>query len=376
MDDVKGRFFLRVLGALLLTVWLGAAASLSSQAQTGSVMSVAAASSELPDAPELQTAGRSSGGVVTGTVLDVDGSVVPGAVVTLEGAGAKVQRKTDNAGFYEFTSIAPGPFKITVAASGFATWVSKGLVLRPGEDYDVSSVELEIASAMTDVEVTFTPAQIAEEQLKVQERQRVLGVVPNFYVSYVWDAAPLSTKQKFGLATRNALDPVSFLGAAFGAGLEMWQKDYVGYGHGAPGYFSRMGASYGDGFNSSFIAGAILPSILHQDPRYFYKGTGSIRSRALYAMSTVVMCKGDNGEWQPNYSNVFGNLASAGLSNSYYPPANRGGRLVFDNWLIGMGAGAIGDLFQEFLIKKISRGVPSGAAGASVVKGAIPEHSN
>jgi hypothetical protein len=177
----------------------------------------------------------------------------------------------------------------------------------------------------------------------------------------VWDAAPLTSGQKFKLALRNELDPISFLGAAFGAGVEMWQKDYVGYGNGAKGYFIRMGASYGDGFTSAFLSGAVFPSLLHQDPRYFYKGKGSIRKRALYAMSTVVICKGDNGKWRPNYSNLLGNLASGAISNVYYPPDNRGAQLVFDNWAIGVGSNAISSLLQEFLIKKISRGVPKRA---------------
>jgi hypothetical protein len=106
------------------------------------------------------------------------------------------------------------------------------------------------------------------------------------------------------------------------------------------------------------IGGALLPSLLHQDPRYFYKGTGSVTSRALYAISTVVICKGDNGKWQPNYSNVLGNLAAAGISNAYYPSTDRdNARVTIDNALIGTASGAIGSLIQEFLLKKISRGV-------------------
>jgi hypothetical protein len=109
----------------------------------------------------------------------------------------------------------------------------------------------------------------------------------------------------------------------------------------------------------TLLTDAVLPSLLHQDPRYFYKGTGSIRSRALYAIANVVICKGDNGHWQPNYSNVLGNLAAAGISNLYYPASNRNGAgLTIQNSLIGTAAGAIGSLFQEFLVKKISRGVP------------------
>jgi len=310
---------------------------------------------ELPDAP-----GEQIGGVITGTVLDPNGAEIKGALVKVQGLESKKEHAstTDAAGSFRFDAIEPGRFKVTITAAGFASWVSAEMVLGPNEGLVVPVVQLRIASATTDVEVTLTQHDIAEEQIKAQERQRVLGVVPNFWVSYVWDAAPLTAGQKFKLALRSAVDPVSFVGAAFGAGLEMWQKDYVGYGNGAQGFFTRMGASYGDGFNSSMIAGAILPSVLHQDPRYFYKGKGSIRSRALYALSTIAVCKGDNGKWQPNYSNIFGNLASAGLSNSYYPPANRGVKLTFDNWAIGTASGAVGNLIQEFLIKKISRGVP------------------
>src|SRR5580698_1183712 len=100
---------------------------------------------------------------------------------------------------------------------------------------------------------------------------------------------------------------------------------FRGYGQGAQGYAKRFGASYTDGFVGTFLADAVLPSVLHQDPRYFYRGTGSIRSRALYAMASAVICKGDNGRWQPNYSNVLGNLAAAGISNAYYPASNRNG---------------------------------------------------
>ena len=180
----------------------------------------------------------------------------------------------------------------------------------------------------------------------------MLGVVPNFYVSYVWNAAPLSSGQKFRLALRTSIDPITFLGSGAIAGVEQWQNDFSGYGQGSQGYAKRFGASYVDGFIGIMIGGAILPSLLHQDPRYFYKGTGSIQSRALYAISTVVITKGDNGRWQPNYSNVLGNLASAGISNAYYPAANRGVQLTIDNWLIGTASGAIGSLLQEFCHQK------------------------
>lgn len=322
----------------------------------------------LPEAPGVQSNGLQDGpsqsgdqfaGAISGTVVDASGGEIAGARVTLENTSTKLQRNmtTNGSGFFSFDAAGAGVFKITISSPGFANWVSEGIVVHPGQSYDVPQIVLQIALAATDVDVFFSQHDIAEEQMKLEEKQRVLGIIPNFYVTYNWHAAPLSSGQKFRLAVRTSIDPVTFAGAAFAAGVEQSQNGYGGYGEGAKGYFARFGASYGDGFTGAFLGGAILPSILHQDPRYFYKGRGSIRSRALYAIATAVICKGDNGRWQPNYSNVLGNLISAGISNSYYPPANRGAQLTIDNTLIGTGLDAVGSLFQEFLIKKISRGV-------------------
>ena len=73
------------------------------------------------------------------------------------------------------------------------------------------------------------------------------------------------------------------------------------------------------------LGGAVFPSLFKQDPRYFYKGTGSISSRALYAIANSVICKGDNERWQPNYSAILGGIAAGGISNLYYPASNRSG---------------------------------------------------
>ena len=228
-----------------------------------------------------------------------------------------------------------------------------------GQYYDVPDISLKVATVSTNVAVVFTQYEEAEEQIKAQEQQRVLGVIPNFYTSYVWRAAPMSPGQKFRLAVRTSIDPVTFAIAGATAGIEQGTNSFSGYGQGADGYAKRFAASYADDVVETFLGGALFPSILHQDPRYFYKGTGSITSRALYAMSTVVMCKGDNGRWQPNYSNVLGNLAAAGISNLYYPASNRNGAgITIQNALIDTAEGAAGALLQEFLLKKISHGVP------------------
>jgi hypothetical protein len=108
------------------------------------------------------------------------------------------------------------------------------------------------------------------------------------------------------------------------------------------------------------IGGAILPSLLKQDPRYFYKGTGSIRSRVFYAIANSVVCKGDNGHWQTNYSGIAGGLAAGGISNLYYPASNRSGlALSFENAAIGTAESAAQNLFQEFIVRKLTPRIPT-----------------
>ncbi len=164
------------------------------------------------------------------------------------------------------------------------------------------------AATTTDVQVAVTQTELATEQLKAQEQQRVLGIFPNFYSSYIWDAAPLSSGQKYQLALRSIADPFAFVGTGIFAAAEQWQNTFPGYGQGAQGYAKRYGAAYADEALSRMIGSAILPSLLHQDPRYFYRGSGSKKSRALYAISAAVICRGDNGKMQPNYSYVAGRL--------------------------------------------------------------------
>jgi hypothetical protein len=144
------------------------------------------------------------------------------------------------------------------------------------------------------------------------------------------------------------------------AGVQQAQNEFSGYGQGAQGYAKRYGASYADFFTGTFIGSAMLPSLLKQDPRYFYKGSGSKRSRILYAIANSVICKGDDGHWQANYSNILGSLAAGGISNLYYPATNRdGAELTFENALIGIGESAAVNLLQEFFIRRLTPNVPN-----------------
>lgn len=300
-------------------------------------------------------------GSISGTVVDRTEAVVAGARVKLtrEDHSPEQEVLSGADGQFSFANVAPGPFQLTIASAGFATQVSSG-ILQPGESHAVAPIVLLVAAAVTEVQVALSPAEVAEEQLKDQEKQRVLGVIPNFYVSYDHNPVPLNSKQKFKLAFKMTVDPVTFGLIGVVAGVQQAQNDFSGYGQGAEGYAKRYGASYADLAAGTFIGSAILPSLLKQDPRYFYKGSGSRRSRILYALANAVVCKGDNGRWQANYSSILGNLAAGGISNLYYPAEDRhGAGLTFENGLIGIGATAAADLFQEFFIRKVTSNAPN-----------------
>ena len=189
----------------------------------------------------------------------------------------------------------------------------------------------------------------ANEQIKEQEKQRVVGIVPAFNISYRSDAVSLSAGQKMGLAFRSATDPVAFAAAFLVAGYHEALDDDTGFGWGIEGYGKRSGAAYLDAFDGAIIGNGILPAILRQDPRYFRLGHGTVTHRVLYALATNVICKHDNtGKWEPNYSNVLGNIASGAVSNLYYPSSDSGFVQTIDNGMIVTGEGTVGALLQEF----------------------------
>ncbi len=297
-------------------------------------------------------------GSIHGIVMDRNGSVCEGAHITLTQSGSvppSVRKTTsDNNGRFDFSGVPAGAFTITISSQGFAPQVITGL-LRSGESHEAQPVSLLLATAASEVQVTASQQEIAQEQLKEEEVQRVFGIIPNFYVSYSPDAVHLTTRQKFQLAWKSTTDPVRFLGVGAVAGIEQADDIFNGYGQGAQGYAKRYGADYADQFIGTMIGSAMLASLLKQDPRYFYKGTGTKRSRVLYAIKMSVMCKGDNGNWQVNYSNILGSLAAGGISNLYYPAADRrGASLTFGTTGLGIAGSAVGNIFQEFIIRKLT----------------------
>ncbi len=159
----------------------------------------------------------------------------------------------------------------------------------------------------------------------------------------------MTASQKIGLAFRSAVDPYAFGIAFVVAGFSEAQDEGTGFGWGPEGYFKRSGAAYLDAFDGAMIGNGFLPALLHQDPRYFRLGHGSFHHRLFYAIATSYICKHDNtGKWEPNYSNVGGNIISGAISNLYYPSQTAGLAQTIDNGLIVTTEGTSGGVLQEF----------------------------
>ena len=266
-------------------------------------------------------------------------------------------------GQFQFPNLPRGTYKLSVSGEGMSSVVSEPIQLGPGDFRIAPAIKLAVAGVTASVTVTADKEELAEQQVQIAVQQRVGGVIPNFYSAYDWNAPPMMAKQKFQLTYRALIDPVSFLAVAGIAGAEQYRGIFPAYGSGIEGYGKRYGAALANRVSGDFLGRAVYPSIFHQDPRYFYKGKGSIRSRALYAMSAAVIARSDSGRWVPNYSNVLGNFSAGAISMLYYPQSDRGVSLVILNGLADTGADAVSNLFREFVLKQITTHVPKGANG-------------
>jgi hypothetical protein len=300
-------------------------------------------------------------------VKDDSGLAVAGAIVTLETTASPGQRttSTDQTGSFRFSSVEPGNYKVMVAAAGFAVWTAANVAVGSGDDQPLLSAVLQVADTSSSVNVTLPPRELAAEQLKTEEKQRLLGVFPDFFVTYAPNAAPLTAAQKFQLGWKTITDPVVLIDTGIAAGLQQSRNKYPEFGQGAEGYGKRFGAKYADHVSAAIVGHVVMQSLFHQDPRYFYKGTGTVRSRALYAIGTAFVRKGDNGHWQPDYSDVLGGLAAGEISTLYYPTSSRPGRRLVDNVMLGFGGRAVHNLLHEFVLRRLTAHAPNIAAGLS-----------
>ena len=369
-----------LLGAPMLPLLLAVTIMVQAQQPSPQLANMA----DLPDAPDSLVTLRAADTPATpapatagvaGSVVDANGQPLEGARVSLaakDGSGERVVF-SEAGGAFTFSNLPAGTFTLTVRAPGLQDFVSPDLQVQTGEVRALPQIILALNSTTQEVTVTATQVEIAQEQVKEEEKQRLFGVIPNFYTSYIWTAAPLDTRQKFNLAFHSILDPVNFLATGGIAGGNQITGRFSGYGPGAEGYAKRYGAAFADDAISRILGSAALPALLHQDPRYFYKGTGGGRSRALYAVTRAVITRGDNGKAQPNYSRILGSFASGAIANAYHPAADRGVGLTISNGFIDIAGTAADGLLREFVFRRLTPKLPDYATGEKATP-APPAH--
>jgi len=321
-------------------------------AVAGGLLFVVPAFAQSAEPPNTKT------GRIQGTVVDTSDDPVPDAAVVLQGpAGNRLAAVTKEDGSFAFPNVTPGiVYQVTVTAEGFAEWNSS-VTVEPGQNKTLTDIKLRILTVQRAVTVSYSEKEVAAQEFKAEEQQRILRFIPNTYVTYEPHPEPLTTGMKFHLAYKSLTNPVFFARTAAWAGVQQAADTPAQWRQGAKGYGKRVGAGFADATTEGLIGNAILPSLLHQDPRYFYQGSDTKKSRALHAILAAFICKGDNGKTQPNYSTWGGSLISSSISLAYYPSSDRNAQHVFKNFGIGMGLHIGGGLVQEFILDKFtSRG--------------------
>jgi len=310
----------------------------------------------VPISAQSTPAAQAQTGTIQGTVLDFTDEPLPEATVMLQGPiGAPRNFVTKEDGTFNFPNVTAGVVcKITVTAEGMSDW-SSSVTVGAGQTSTVNDVKLRIAATERAVTVGYSSTEVATQQfIEEVKHQRIFGLIPNMYVVYEPHPEPLTTKRKFELAYKSLSSPGFSARAAASAGIQQASRT-LDWPLGATGYGNRFGAALAGAASEGLFGNAILPSLLHQDPRYFYQGTGTTMSRARHAIFAPFVCKGDNGKSQPNYSTWGGMLISASLANAYYPASNRGAGMVFKDFGTGMALHVASSLAQEFILDKLTK---------------------
>jgi hypothetical protein len=191
--------------------------------------------------------------------------------------------------------------------------------------------------------------QTTDQNNEGQKGSRVFGIMPNqLTVEGAQKVTPISAGEKFKLVAQGAFDPYEFFVVGVLAGIGQATNDIPSWGQGAKGYGIRYGADFGDQITGNFMVGAVLPSLFRQDPRYFQLGKGSFWHRFGYALSRVVVTRGDSGKTQFNVSEIAGNGIAGLISNTYHPPSDRSIEETGQTWATQIGVDAVGFELKEF----------------------------
>jgi hypothetical protein len=306
-------------------------------------------------------------GSIQGKVTDASGAPILGAVVTVTGDnGNSGVTVTDSQGGFQISSLTPGNYRLKISASGMADWSASEVRATAAPESQPLLAVMRVASAVTTVTVGLPPEEVAQAQLNQEVKQRVLAVLPNYYVAYESHPAPLSPKQKLHLGLKVLLDPATLAAVGITAGIQQQRNSYYQYGQGSEGFAKRFGAEYATAADAVLITSVLADSVLHQDPRYFYSGKGTTAQRAWYAVKSAFRAKGDNGKWQPPYAGLIGSIAAAEIAQSYHPDPRTQYTLIGRSLLFRF-AGLTGlNLFEELFLKKLTTHAPADRPAANV----------
>lgn len=312
---------------------------------------------------------------IPGKVTDSSGAPVFGAVVTVEGTdGNRHVTVTDVEGAFKISSLTAGIYSVKISGSGFSDWTLPDVPASEPSESKLLMAVLQVAPEVTTVTVAPPQEEVVAIQLNQEVKQRLLGVLPNYFVTYESHPAPLTAAQKLHLSLKTLLDPTTFAAAGITAGVQQQMNSYWQWGQGAEGFAKRYGAAYGTAAQQLLITSVLADSVLHQDPRYFYSGQGTRAHRALYAVESAFRAKGDNGKWQPPYAGVMGLVASAELANTYYPGSRTQYTLLGRNLMFHFGGLIALNLGEEFFFKKVTSHTPKreSLVGATLLQEGTP----
>ena len=193
--------------------------------------------------------------------------------------------------------------------------------------------------------------KIAESSTTTSEYQQhhIMWVIPNYRTDEgATEFIPLTPDQKFRMAFDDSFDPTAFLVAGVFAGTSMAEDQYRPFGQGAKGFSKYYGGAFADQAIGNVMSEALFPTVLHQDPRYFTKAHGGFWRRAGYAISREFVTYGDDGAKQFNTSELAGNAVAAGISNLYYPAADRSLGKTANKWVQQISLDTAFNIMKEF----------------------------
>ena len=305
-------------------------------------------------------------GSIQGSVTDSSNAPILGAVVTVEGSdGSPHTTVTDFEGAFKISSLTLGNYSVKISAAGLSDWTASNVPASVTPESNPLLAVLQVAPEITTVTVGLSTEEVAADQLNREVKQRVLGVIPNYFVTYESHPAPLSPKQKLHLSLKTLLDPATIAAVGITAGIQQAKNSYYQFGQGSEGFGKRFGAAYGSAAENILITSVVADSVLHQDPRYFYSGQGTKAQRAWYAIESAFRAKGDNGKWQPPYAGLIGAISAAEISNTYYP-GSRTQYSLLGRALMFHFAGLVAvNLAEELLLKKVTSNRPEAQSAAT-----------